>query len=275
LDPGFPAFCSAEDQAVIIAFLGDVVGKSGRRAVAAAVPHIRSAHGATLVIANAENSAGGFGINIGSIEEMSGAGVDFFTTGNHVWDKREGMALLDAREDIVRPANFPAPAPGRGAALVPGLGGNVAVLNIQGRVFMPPLDCPFRAVDRLLAELPETARIRIVDFHAEATSEKIAMSYYLDGRASLVLGTHTHVATRDARILAGGTGAVTDVGMTGSFDSILVVRKDEVIERFLVMRPTRFEVAGTDVRCDYVVADIDEETGRTNTLVHHQFAMES
>jgi len=259
---------------VIVAFLGDVVGKSGRRAVAAAVVRVRGEHGATLVIANAENSAGGFGINQASIEEMSAAGVDFFTTGNHVWDKREGIALLDSRDDLVRPGNYPAPAPGRGAALVPGSNGRVAVLNVQGRVFMPPLDCPFRTVDRLLGELPDTVRIRIVDFHAEATSEEIAMAYYLDGRVSLVLGTHTHVATRDARILPGGTGAVTDVGMTGSFESILGVRKDEVIARFLSMRPTRFEVAGTDVRCDYVVADIDDETGRTRAFSHHQLLLE-
>jgi metallophosphoesterase (TIGR00282 family) len=259
---------------VIVAFLGDVVGKSGRRAVAMAVPRVRSEHGAQLVIANAENSAGGFGINAASIEEMSAAGVDFFTTGNHVWDKREGIALLDSREDVVRPGNYPGPAPGRGAAVVPGTEGRVAVLNVQGRVFMPPLDCPFRTVDRMLAELPESARIRIVDFHAEATSEEIAMAYYLDGRVSLVLGTHTHVATRDARILAGGTGAVTDVGMTGSFESILGVRKEQVIERFLSMRPTRFEVAGTDVRCDFVIADIDDDTGRTRAFTHHQLNLE-
>jgi metallophosphoesterase (TIGR00282 family) len=259
---------------VIVAFLGDVVGKSGRRAVALAVPRVRGDYGAELVIANAENSAGGFGINPGAIEEMSAAGVDFFTTGNHVWDKREGIALLDSREDLVRPGNYPAPAPGRGAAVVPGTSGRVAVLNVQGRVFMPPLDCPFRTVDRMLDALPDGVRIRIVDFHAEATSEEIAMAYYLDGRVSLVLGTHTHVATRDARVLAGGTGAVTDVGMTGSFESILGVRKEQVIERFLGMRPTRFEVAGTDVRCDFVVADIDDDTGRTRAFAHHQLVLE-
>jgi metallophosphoesterase (TIGR00282 family) len=259
---------------VIIAFIGDVVGKSGRRVVAHAVSQIRSRHGANLVIANAENSAGGFGINPPSIEEMKQAGVDFFTTGNHVWDKREGMALLDLRDDIVRPGNYPAPAPGRGAAVVPGTGERVAVINIQGRVFMPPLDCPFRTVDSLLATLPESVRVIFVDFHGEATSEKIAMAYYLDGRASVVVGTHTHVATRDARILAGGTAAVTDVGMTGSFDSILGVRKDEVIERFLAMRPTRFEVGKRDLRCDYVVADIADDTGKTRSFTHHQLKLE-
>jgi metallophosphoesterase (TIGR00282 family) len=259
---------------VIVAFLGDVVGKTGRRAVALSVPRIRAEHGADLVIANAENSAGGFGISPAAIEEMHAAGVDFFTTGNHIWDKREGLALLDSREDILRPANYPSPGPGRGAGLVPGTGGRVAAVNIQGRVFMPPLDCPFRTVDRLLSELPAGVRIVIVDFHAEATSEKIAMAYHLDGRVALVLGTHTHVATRDARILAGGTAAVTDVGMTGSFDSILGVRKEDVIQRFFTMRPTRFEVARQDVRCDFVVADIDDDTGRARRFTHHQYRLE-
>ncbi len=254
---------------MIVAFLGDVVGKSGRHAVAWCVPRIREHHGAELFIANAENSAGGFGINPEGIAEMEAAGIVFFTTGNHIWDKREGIPLLDAKPNIVRPANYP-DAPGRGCALVPGYDGRIAVLNLQGRVFMPPLDCPFRTADRLLAEMPKTAIIVIVDFHGEATSEKIAMAYYLDGRVSLVLGTHTHVPTKDARILPGGTGYVTDVGMTGSNDSILGVRKEHVIERFLHMRPTRFEVAKGDIRCDYVIAEVDDATGRTRRFEHHQ-----
>ena len=258
---------------MIIAFIGDVVGQSGRRVVTRVVPRLRSEHHADIVIANAENSAGGFGFNPGSIAEMEAAGVDFFTTGNHVWDKREGMPLLEAKQNIVRPANYP-DAPGRGMHLVPGTNGRVAVINLQGRVFLPPLDCPFRAVDRLLSELGEQTRIIVVDMHAEATSEKIAMGYYLDGRASLVLGTHTHVPTKDARILARGTGYVTDVGMTGSNDSILGVRKEDVIERFLNMRPTRFEVAKNDLRCDYVVADIDDETGRVRRFEHLQATVE-
>jgi len=258
---------------LIIAFLGDVVGQSGRRVVAHVVPKLRSGQCAELVIANAENSAGGFGFNPDGIAEMEAAGVDFFTTGNHVWDKREGVALLDSRANIVRPANYPG-APGVGMRLVPGTDGRVAVINLQGRVFMPPLDCPFRTVDRLLAELPEQVRVIVVDMHAEATSEKIAMGYYLDGRVSLVLGTHTHVPTRDARIFPGGTGYVTDVGMTGSNDSILGVRKSDVIERFLSMRPTRFEVARNDLRCDYVIADVDETTGKVRRFDHLQATVE-
>jgi metallophosphoesterase (TIGR00282 family) len=258
---------------LIIAFIGDVVGQSGRRVVSRVVPRLRSEHHADIVIANAENSAGGFGFNPGSISEMESAGVDFFTTGNHVWDKREGMPLLEAKQNIVRPANYP-DAPGRGMHLVPGRNGRVAVINLQGRVFLPPLDCPFRAVDRLLSELGAETRIIVVDMHAEATSEKIAMGYYLDGRVSLVLGTHTHVPTRDARIMPRGTGYVTDVGMTGSNDSILGVRKEDVIERFLNMRPTRFEVAKNDLRCDYVIADIDDDSGRVRRFEHLQATVE-
>ena len=249
------------------------MGQSGRRVVARIVPRLRTEHHADVVIANAENSAGGFGFNPGSISEMEASGVDFFTTGNHVWDKREGTPLLEAKQNIVRPANYP-DAPGRGMHLVPGTNGRMAVINLQGRVFLPPLDCPFHTVDRLLASLGPETRVIVVDMHAEATSEKIAMGYYLDGRVSLVLGTHTHVPTRDAKILPRGTGYVTDVGMTGSNDSILGVRKEDVIERFLTMRPTRFEVAKNDLRCDFVIADIDDNNGRVRRFEHMQAALE-
>jgi len=259
---------------VKLAFIGDVVGKSGRQTVAQLLPRIRSEYGADVIIANAENSAGGFGINPRSIDELARAGVDFFTTGNHVWYKREGMGLLDSLDTIVRPANYPGDAPGRGAAVVPGTNGMLAVINVQGRVFMPPIDCPFRTVDRLLGELPEGVRVVLVDMHGEATSEKIAMGWYLDGRVSVVLGTHTHVPTGDHRILPGGTAYVTDVGMTGAYDSVLGVKKDAVINRFLNMRPTRFEVAGSDRRCDFVVVDIDEETGRARSFEHLQWTAE-
>jgi metallophosphoesterase (TIGR00282 family) len=259
---------------VRIAFIGDVVGKSGRRTVAEAAPRIRREHAADLVIANAENSAGGFGINARCLEDLEKAGVDFFTTGNHVWDKREGERLLDERDNIVRPANYPGKAPGRGAAVVPGTDGTVAVLNVQGRVFMPPIDCPFRTVESLLSDLPATVRIIVVDMHAEATSEKIAMGWFLDGRVSMVLGTHTHVPTADERILPEGTGYVTDVGMTGSYDGILGVKKEAVIRRFLEMRPTRFEVAGLDRRCDYVFAEVDDDSGRATRFEHLQIRLE-
>lgn len=257
-----------------LAFIGDIVGKSGRRTVADVVPRIRQEQGVDLVIANAENSAGGFGITSRCLDDLERAGVDFFTTGNHVWDKIDGVRLLDERPNIVRPANYPGEAPGTGVATVPGTEGRVAVINVQGRVFMPPLDCPFRTVDALLSGLPEETRIVLVDMHAEATSEKIAMGWYLDGRVSVVVGTHTHVPTSDQRILPGGTAYVTDVGMTGSYDSILGVKKDAVIGRFLNMRPTRFEVAGLDRRCDYVVAEVDEDSGLTISFDHLQIKLE-
>jgi metallophosphoesterase (TIGR00282 family) len=257
-----------------IVFIGDIVGNSGRKVLGELLPGIRIRHGADLIIANAENSAGGFGLNAKSINEMSKAGVDFFTTGNHVWDKREGVALLDSEENIVRPGNYPGESPGIGGRVIQYGGVPAAVANVQGRVFMPPLDCPFRWIDSYLEAISHQTKIIIVDVHGEATSEKIAMGWYLDGRVSLVVGTHTHVPTRDCRILPGGTGYVTDVGMTGSYDGVLGVRKDAVLERFLSMRPTRFTVAKMDLRCDYVVADIDEATGKTVSIEHLQSTLE-
>jgi metallophosphoesterase (TIGR00282 family) len=258
-----------------VVFIGDVVGKPGRKTVAALLPQIKKDHKADFVIANAENCAGGFGINLRSLEEMQSAGVDFFTTGNHVWDRKEGVGLLDAMRNIVRPGNYPGNSPGRGVCLLKRGDVSVAVANVQGRVFMPPLDCPFRWIDACLDEISGKADVVIVDMHGEATSEKIAMGWYLDGRASLVLGTHTHVPTRDIRILPGGTGYVTDVGMTGSYDGVLGVKREAVITRFLNQRPTRFEVAGTDLRCDYVVAEIDAGTGKALSVEHLQRKLEA
>lgn len=257
-----------------IVFIGDVVGKSGRRTVAGVLPKIKKETGADLVVANAENSAGGFGLNSKSIAELENAGVDFFTTGNHVWDKTDGVALLDAKDNVIRPANYPEGAPGVGARALGSAGSRVLVVNLQGRVFMPSIDCPFRWIDRYLASAGEKQKVIVVDMHCEATSEKIAMGRYLDGRVSLVLGTHTHVPTSDCRILPRGTGYVTDVGMTGSYDSVLGVRTEAVIDRFLSSRPTRFDVAKKDLRCDYVVADIDETTGKTIDIQHLQTRLE-
>jgi metallophosphoesterase (TIGR00282 family) len=259
---------------VKLVFVGDVVGKSGRRALLNLLPGIRERYGADVVIANAENSAGGFGVTRKSLDELSMAGVDFFTTGNHIWDKKEGVRLLDELDNIVRPGNYPGDSPGTGVILKPVNGTALAIVNVQGRVFMPPLDCPFRWITDRLTVLRKQAAVIVVDVHGEATSEKIAMGWYLDGRVSLVVGTHTHVPTRDGRVLPQGTGYVTDVGMTGSYDGVIGVKKDAVISRFLNMRPTRFEVAGTDVRCDYVVADIDESTGKTRSIEHLQSRLE-
>ena len=257
-----------------IAFLGDVMGRSGRRAVAVALPRIKGEHGIDLAIANVENSAGGFGVTDKALSELARAGVDFFTSGNHIWDKREGVPLLDERSDIVRPANYPGNAPGRGFRVFKVKDTQVAVINIQGRVFMPPIDCAFRTMDRCLEQIGNSCAVRIVDIHAEATSEKVAMGWYLDGRVSLVLGTHTHIPTSDARVLPRGTGYVTDVGMTGSYDSVLGVTKNVAIQRFLDMRPARFEIAAKDLRCDVIIADIDDTTGRTREIRHLQVKVE-
>jgi metallophosphoesterase (TIGR00282 family) len=257
-----------------IAFLGDVMGRSGRRAAQYALPRVREKYGIDLSIANVENAAGGFGVTDKALAELERAGVDFFTSGNHIWDKRDGVPLLEERANISRPANYPGNAPGRGYRVIRVKNASVAIINIQGRVFLPPIDCPFRTSDRCLEQIGDDCRIRILDVHAEATSEKMAMGWYLDGRVSMVLGTHTHVPTSDARILPNGTGYVTDVGMTGSYDSVLGVSKKIAIQRFLDMRPVRFEIAGQDLRCDVVVADIDDETGRTKTIEHLQVKVE-
>ena len=256
---------------MVIAFFGDVVGNPGLAALAAAIAHVRRIHNPDLLIANAENSAGGAGIHASGLAEMEQSGIQFFTTGNHVWDNREGIGQLDEKNNIVRPANYPEGAPGVGSAIVPGTDGEVAVVNLQGRMFMPALDCPFRTADRLLDAMPASVKIIVVDMHAETTSEKIALGWHLDGRVSLVLGTHTHVPTRDARVLAEGTGFVTDVGMTGANDSVLGIDKAAIIERFLNMRPTKIDLAQEDLRSDYVVAHIDEGSGKTREIIHEQF----
>lgn len=257
-----------------IAFLGDVVGRSGRRAAASAVTRLKDLYGIDFTVANVENAAGGFGVTEQALTELERAGVDFFTSGNHVWDKREGVPLLDQKSNIVRPANYPGNAPGRGFRVVRVGDVPVAIVNVQGRVFMPPIECPFRTVDRCLEHIGDGCAVKLVDVHAEATSEKVAMGWYLDGRVSLVLGTHTHVPTKDERILPRGAGYVTDVGMTGSYDSVLGVTKNIVIQRFLDMRPVRFEIAGKDLRCDAIVADIDVESGRVRSIEHVQIKVE-
>ncbi|NIM19950.1 MAG: TIGR00282 family metallophosphoesterase [Candidatus Latescibacteria bacterium] len=258
-----------------IAFIGDVVGKSGRRAVAELFSPLKKQRKIDFTIANVENVAGGFGIVPKAIDELQAAGVDFFTSGNHVWDNREGVPMLDERANIIRPANYPGASPGTGWRIVEVTGHPIAVINVQGRVFMPPIDCPFRTVDRVLSEIGEKSRITIVDVHGEATSEKVAMGWYLDGRASLVIGTHTHVPTKDCRVFPRGTGYVTDVGMSGAYDSILGVDKKAVLQRFMEMRPCKFQVARGDIRCDLVIADIDPTTGKLVEFEHLQLKQEA
>lgn len=243
--------------------LGDVIAKTGRRALRETLPALRGRLGVDLCIANVENAAGIFGVTQKTVDEIVACGVDVMTSGNHVWDKREGIGLLETRDDLLRPANYPPGVPGRGS-LVRAVGGvDVAVLNLQGRTFMQAIDCPFRAADALLAQLPSSARIVIVDMHAEATSEKQALASYLDGRVSAIVGTHTHVQTADERVSPRGTGYITDLGMVGPVHSIIGVRPEQVIDRFLHGVPVRFEVAGGLSRVEGLLIDVDEATGRT------------
>jgi metallophosphoesterase (TIGR00282 family) len=259
---------------LVIAFIGDVVGRPGRRTVEDVIPRLKKERQVDLIIANLENAAGGFGITEKALAELERAGVDFFTSGNHIWDKREGVELLATRNNILRPANYPGSDHGTGYRVISVRHSSVAIFNIQGRVFLPPIDCPFRTIDRCLHDVGSGCPIKIVDMHAEATSEKRAMGWYLDGRVSLVLGTHTHIPTSDAQILPQGTGYVTDVGMTGANDSVLGISKQPIIKRFLDMRPTRFEVARGDLRCDLVICEIDETSGKTTNLEHLQMRVE-
>jgi len=248
---------------VRLLFVGDVVGRPGREIVRRAIPQLRRDLELDLVIANAENSAGGAGVSPTTARELLDAGCDVLTGGNHSWDRPEVVEFIDRCPALLRPANFPDGTPGRGSAVVSARDGTpVAVVNLQGRVLMDPLDDPFRIADELVAALAGTARVIVVDFHAEATSEKLAMGWHLDGRVSGVLGTHTHVATADERVLPGGTAYITDAGMTGPMDSVIGVRKEDAVRRFRTQRPVRFTTAEGDVRLHGVVLDVDPATGR-------------
>ncbi len=236
--------------------IGDVIGKPGRRAVQELLPGLRSEYELDLVIANGENSAGGLGITLDTAQELLDCGVNVITTGNHVWAKKEIIPYLDGQLPILRPLNFPPGAPGRGFLLT----ADALIVNLVGRVFVGEYDCPFRAMDCLLSQAE--ADIIIVDFHAEATSEKAAMGKYLDGRVSAVLGTHTHVGTVDASILPGGTAYVTDVGMVGPMDSVIGDDAESVIHSFLTRMPHRLSVGKGRAVFDAVLVEVDEASGK-------------
>jgi metallophosphoesterase (TIGR00282 family) len=241
-------------------FVGDVVGRPGRRILAERLPALAAELALDFVLVNGENAAGGFGLTRETYEELLAAGADVVTLGNHTWDKKEILAFIDAEPRLVRPANFPPGVPGRGFALVPTRrGAKVLVVQVMGRVFSPiSLECPFRTLDAVLeGREAHEADVVVVDVHGDATSEKIALAHYLDGRVDVVVGTHTHVQTNDARILPGGTAAVTDLGMTGPHDSVLGMRKEVVIERFLTQMPNRFETATGDVRLNALFAVVE------------------
>lgn len=248
-------------------FVGDVFGKPGRSVLARLLPGLIDRFEADYVVVNVENAAGGFGVTPAVMEELDRLPIDCFTTGNHIWDKKEGVRLLEEHPALLRPANYPDGNPGRGLHVGETADGTpVAVINLEGQVFMKALDSPFRVADRLLAGLAPEVKVVLVDFHAEATSEKQALAFYLEGRVSAVLGTHTHVPTADERVLPGGTALITDVGMTGPYHSVIGVKVDKVLHRFLHQTPAAFDVAKHDVRLAAAVVDVDETSGRARAV---------
>jgi 2',3'-cyclic-nucleotide 2'-phosphodiesterase len=250
-----------------ILFVGDIVGKQGRRAVHELLPRLIAAHGVDFVIGNCENAAAGFGVTRDVVEELYANRIDVLTSGNHIWDKKEVLEFMEDYETLLRPANFPHGVPGWGSVVMPTARGvSVGVVNLMGRVFMRPLECPFRTAEREIAALKRKTPIVVVDMHAEATSEKQALGWFLDGRASVVVGSHTHVQTADERVLPNGTAYITDAGMTGPFDSVIGVRKEAILERFLTQMPNKFEVAKGDIRLQGIIAEVDEGTGRSTGI---------
>ncbi len=251
-------------------FIGDIFASVGRRIVADHLADIREAQQIDLVVANGENSAGGFGITPSIAEELFSLGVDVLTGGNHSFDKREIYDYMPLHPRLLRPANYPSGVPGFGIVTAPSRSGiPCAVLNLQGRTYMPNTDCPFRKADDLLAGLGSAVRVRFVDFHAEVTSEKMAMGWHLDGRVSAVIGTHTHIPTADSRVLPGGTAYQTDAGMTGPYDSIIGVQKEPIIRRFMNSMPVKMEAAKGMVELHSVIIDIDENTGMARGIRRH------
>ncbi|HTM11735.1 MAG TPA: TIGR00282 family metallophosphoesterase [Bryobacteraceae bacterium] len=248
-------------------FIGDVFASPGRSMVARHLKDIVAAGNIHLAIANVENAAGGFGVNPQLADELFGYGLDVLTTGNHVWDKREIYDYFAGHPRLLRPANYPEGLPGAGVVVVQASNGvDCAVINLQGRVYMPQTDCPFRKADKLLSELPTHVKVRFVDFHAEVSSEKVAMGWYLDGRVSAMVGTHTHIPTADTRILPEGTGYQTDAGMTGPYNGVIGVDKQIILERFLTQMPVRMEAARHGAELHGVVVEVDEATGRAAAI---------
>jgi metallophosphoesterase (TIGR00282 family) len=253
---------------VKILFIGDIIGSYGRKITETVLPKLKTEHQIDYVIANAENAASGYGLTESVYQELKGIGIDAFTMGNHVWDKREFMPFLDHLPDICRPANFPNSAPGKGFIVMDFKGIKIGIVNLQGRVFMPALDDPFSVGARIVESLKKDGvSIIIVDIHAEATSEKVALGNYLDGKATCVLGTHTHVQTSDERMLPNGTAYLTDLGMVGALDSIIGMDKNAIIDRFLTAMPHRFDVAKKgDGIFNALLLDIDEKTGKAHKI---------
>ena len=252
----------ADPDSVRVLVVGDIVGKPGRRAFRQSIGGLRKRYAADLVIANCENAAAGAGITPDICEELFAAGADVLTTGNHIWRHREIYDYLATTPRLLRPANFHAEAPGHGNVVVEAGGVSVGVINLMGRVFMAPLACPFARFDDLYRQMRADTGIMVVDFHAEATAEKVGFGRYVDGRASLVVGTHTHVQTADAEVLPGGAGYITDVGMTGPHGGVIGVQSEQVLEKLITQMPVRFQVAEGDVRLCALFAELAVESGR-------------
>lgn len=257
-----------------VLFIGEIVGRPGRQAVARWLPSLIREHRIGVVVANAENAAGGFGLTPAVAEELFALGIDVLTSGNHILDQKEVEEYLAKERRVLRPANYPEGVPGSGSLILEWNGLVVGVLNLQGRVFMPTLDCPFRTGELEVAKLKEATNVILVDFHAEATAEKAAFAWHFAGKVSAIIGTHTHVQTADERVLRGGTAFITDVGMTGPIHSVIGVRPEEPIQRFLTQMPRRFKVASGPCQLSGVVVEIDEESGRARSIVRLQLQEE-
>ncbi len=243
--------------------IGDIIGSPGRRALKELLPGLEKEYGVDFVIANGENVAGGLGLTFNTAEELFNSGVDVITSGNHIWAQKDIIPHLDSQLPVLRPLNYPPGVPGRGWLV---FNGKIVVVNLLGRVFIGSFDCPFRAMDKLLAELEPKPAVIIVDFHAEATSEKMALGRYLDGRVTAVLGTHTHVGTIDAQILPEGTAYVSDIGMTGPLNSIIGDNADDVLSRFLTMIPHRLNVGKGRITLNAILVTADEKTGKATAI---------
>lgn len=250
-----------------VIFIGDIVGKPGRKFVKKILPELKNSYSIDFVIANGENLAGGIGLTKETVDEIIAAGADVITTGNHIWAKKDSKTLLDEYKDVIRPINYPEECPGKGYIIKQVQNKcKIAVINALGRIYTLPIDCPFKAIERILPEIKLITPIIIVDFHAEATSEKNAMGWFLDGKVSAVIGTHTHIQTADEKILPNGTAYITDVGMVGPYDSIIGMDKETSLSRFLTQIPEKFEVAKGLCIFSAVVISIDERTYRSTNV---------
>ncbi|MDH5662190.1 MAG: TIGR00282 family metallophosphoesterase [Elusimicrobiota bacterium] len=249
-----------------ILFIADVIGKPGREIVKNILPRVIREENIQFVIANCENAAGGFGLTPKISREVISAGVDVITMGNHVWARKEISEIIE-EENILRPANYPPEDPGKGGTIIQaGNGEKVGVVNLMGRVYMSTLECPFRTADGIIEEISKQTKIIVVDMHAEITSEKVAMGWYLDGKVSAVIGTHTHVPTADERVLPQGTAYITDIGMTGPRDSVIGIKKEIILRKYLTQMPIRFEVAKDDLVFAGAVMEIEEKTGKATSI---------